>query len=259
MGRKLLFKLTCLITRVALLLAGISVGIAQDRVIPGSPNSRLNRQVVDESELTRMRADVILKIKETRANAERLLGLHEKDRQSLLEEYERRRKLSDQGLIARTEALQAEQAMAKAEFLVEEDRRRLAEIDMAITEAVSSDELHHLPGLALGGYGETAALLRFNGGTPWSRQDVPKLERFYFETFGRTLPISASGQTATHDRLKFDHRNAIDVALHPDSAEGRTLLGYLRQAGIPFMAFRTAVPGAATGAHIHIGRASSRN
>jgi hypothetical protein len=59
--------------------------------------------------------------------------------------------------------------------------------------------------------------------------------------------------------LRFDHRDAIDVALHPDSLEGRTLLGYLRHAGIPFMAFRNAVPGAATGAHIHIGRASPRN
>jgi len=44
---------------------------------------------------------------------------------------------------------------------------------------------------------------------------------FFFETFGRVLPISASGQTATHDRLRLDHRNVIDVALHPDSTEGR--------------------------------------
>jgi hypothetical protein len=48
----------------------------------------------------------------------------------------------------------------------------------------------------------------------------------------------------------------MDVALHPDSKEGQTLLNYLRQAGIPFMAFRGAVSGAATGAHIHIGNPS---
>jgi hypothetical protein len=59
--------------------------------------------------------------------------------------------------------------------------------------------------------------------------------------------------------LHFDHRNAIDVALHPDSKEGRSLLEYLRQAGIPFIAFRNAVPGAATGAHIHIGKPSPRS
>jgi hypothetical protein len=58
--------------------------------------------------------------------------------------------------------------------------------------------------------------------------------------------------------LRFDHRNAIDVALHPDSKEGRSLLNYLRQVGIPFIAFRGVVLGAATGAHIHIGKPSPR-
>jgi hypothetical protein len=50
----------------------------------------------------------------------------------------------------------------------------------------------------------------------------------------------------------------MDVALHPESKEGQTLLNYLRQLGIPFIAFRGAVAGAATGAHIHIGKASPR-
>jgi hypothetical protein len=48
----------------------------------------------------------------------------------------------------------------------------------------------------------------------------------------------------------------MDVAVHPDSAEGHWLLSYLRRAGIPFIAFRSAVAGAATGAHIHIGQPS---
>ena len=48
------------------------------------------------------------------------------------------------------------------------------------------------------------------------------------------------------------------MALHPDSNEGRALLLYLRQAGIPFIAVRNAVSGAATGAHIHIGHPSVR-
>ena len=121
------------------------------------------------------------------------------------------------------------------------------------------DELLRLPGLALGGYSESNALLRFNGGAGFSLGDVAKIESFYSQTFGRLLPISALGQTATHDRLRFDHRNAMDVSIHPDSAEGRSLLNYLRQAGIPFVAFRNAVPGSATGAHIHIGRPSPRS
>ena len=38
----------------------------------------------------------------------------------------------------------------------------------------------------------------------------------------------------------FDHRNALDVAVHPDSPEGRALMDYLRAHGIPFLAFRAA-------------------
>ena len=35
-------------------------------------------------------------------------------------------------------------------------------------------------------------------------------------------------------------------------------MAYLRSAGFSFFAFRGAVPGEATGAHIHIGEASRR-
>jgi hypothetical protein len=50
----------------------------------------------------------------------------------------------------------------------------------------------------------------------------------------------------------------MDVGLHPDSSEGKSLIDYLRKSGIPFLAFRQAVPGAATGPHIHIGKPSNR-
>ena len=89
-----------------------------------------------------------------------------------------------------------------------------------------------------------------------------KIERdiksFFISKFGRTLPVSAFGQTRLHDRLGFDHRNGIDVALSPDSTEGRAVLDRLRGLGVPFIAFRRAVPGVATGAHIHVGKPSPR-
>lgn len=212
-----------------------------------------------ESELTRSRSDVIRRIKETRAGAEKLLALHEGERQRAEERYEQQKELYYQGLISRKEVLEAENALAQAMLRIDEDKRWLTETDMAITEASMRDEILRLPGLAVGGYSETAALLRYNGGALWSLTFAPKIEKFYLETFHRPLPISALGQTATHDRLRFDHRNAMDVALHPDSPEGRSLLNYLRQAGIPFLAFRSAVPGTATGAHIHIGKPSPRS
>jgi hypothetical protein len=36
------------------------------------------------------------------------------------------------------------------------------------------------------------------------------------------------------------------------------LIAYLRGAGIPFLAFRTAIAGSSTGPHIHVGYPSHR-
>src|SRR6185369_5064745 len=103
-----------------------------------------------------------------------------------------------------------------------------------------------------------SAFTYFDGHGAWSLALTSRIESFFTARFHRALPLSAFGQTPVHDRLGFDHRNAIDVAVHPDSAEGRALIAYLRSASISFLAFRGAIPGAATGAHIHIGPASQR-
>lgn len=52
--------------------------------------------------------------------------------------------------------------------------------------------------------------------------------------------------------------DAMDIGLHPDSAEGQALMEYLRANGIPFLAFRSAIPGKSTGPHIHIGLPSRK-
>ena len=211
-----------------------------------------------DAELARLRAEVIEKMKETRASTEKLLALHQDEVKKLTEVYQQRRELYNQGLISRAELNLAERALAMAIVRVDQDKRWITESDIALTEASMRDVLLGLPNLAPGGYSESGTLIRFNGAASWSLADAGKIEKFFSQTFGHVLPISAFGQTATHDRLRFDHRNAIDVALHPDSNEGRSLLSYLRQTGIPFIAFRGAVAGAATGAHIHIGKPSIR-
>ena len=251
--------LTSLATFAVILLFGSDSGSAQKYESRGQIHSGANRRAsASDAELARSRSEVIQKIKETRTGAEKLLALHEAERQRLVEEYQRRRELYQQGLIARNDVLRVEHALAEAMLRIDEDKRWLAETDMAITEAAIRDELLRLPRLAVGGYSETSTLLRFNGGALWTLGRVTTIDRFFVETFGRALPITALGQTGTHDRLRFDHRDAVDVALHPDSKEGQSLLKFLRQAGIPFIAFRNAVPGSSTGAHIHIGKPSPR-
>jgi hypothetical protein len=250
--------LTKLATVLAVLLSCASASAQQHEKQAQSRFGVSPRTSLEDAELVRFRTDVIEKMRETRAEAEKLLALHENERQRRAEEYHRQRELYDHGLVARNDVVRAEHALAQAVLKVDEDKRWLAETDMAITEVAMRDELLRLPKLALGGYSENRTLLRFHGATPWKLGDLSKIEKFFVQTFGRALPISALGQTATHDRLRFDHRDAMDVALHPDSKEGQSLLTHLRQAGIPFIAFRNAVPGASTGAHIHIGKPSPR-
>jgi hypothetical protein len=246
-------------TIVGLLLSLPSDGQSQEQRKHSVTRSAPPRKTSPaDAELARLRAEVIEKMKESRVNAEKLLALHEEEQKKLTIVYQQRRELYSQGLISRAEVNQVERALAEAIVRVQQDQRWITESDIAITEASMRDELLRLPNLGVGGYSETGTLLRFNGSAPWSLADAPKIEKFFAQTFGRALPISAYGQTPTHDRLRFDHRDAIDVALHPDSHEGRSLLAHLRRAGIPFIAFRNAVSGAATGAHIHIGNPSVR-
>ena len=148
--------------------------------------------------------------------------------------------------------------MAAAQKDVDDTRRDMAAADRMMGEARMADVASARP-LARGQYEEIAGLVRFAGLAEWSLTvDAPKVQRFFQSTFGRALPISAFGQTALHDRMGFDHRNALDVALHPDSPEGRALMTYLRTSGIPFIAAWGTVPGQTSGAHIHVGQPSPR-
>ncbi|HLK66861.1 MAG TPA: hypothetical protein VKU19_25685 [Bryobacteraceae bacterium] len=99
---------------------------------------------------------------------------------------------------------------------------------------------------------------RFDGNGLFTPLTFSKIETAFTDRFGKPLPISAMGETEVHRALGFDHRGRIDVALSPDQPEGVWLREYLTVNKIPFFAFRQAVPGKATGAHIHLGPMSTR-
>jgi hypothetical protein len=99
---------------------------------------------------------------------------------------------------------------------------------------------------------------RFEGDGIFSPVQFGRIENAFETHFRKPLPVSAMGETAVHRALGFDHRGRVDVAVMPDAAEGIWLREYLTRNRIPFFAFRHAVPGKATGAHIHIGPGSTR-
>jgi hypothetical protein len=102
------------------------------------------------------------------------------------------------------------------------------------------------------------AMERYNSTRPFTPAVLRSVETAFLRQFGRPLPISAQGDTALHRALGLDHSGRVDVAIHPDSPEGTWLRKYLESQHIPYYGFRTAMLGAATAPHIHIGPGSVR-
>lgn len=209
--------------------------------------------------LRRRAAELTGALRNYRESLERLLAIHEQALARAVQTQRAWRDLYERGTISRRELEQADAAVATVQGKVDQATHEIAAADHAIAEATTMETLATLPPMAIGEQQQTATLSRYQGRAVWSLQSIaPKLRQMFAARFGRVLPISAFGQTALHDRMGFDHKNALDVALHPDSPEGRALIDYLREEGIPFIAYRGAVPGAASGAHIHVGQPSPR-
>ena len=222
------------------------------------PQGTLRGGDAETERLERLAAEVVRTTTEYRASLERMLTIYQRDAEGLAELVEVRRDLFQREIISKRELEIAEGLLAEAQAKVTEAERWILDADKIIGEATVHREMAKLPPLPAGGYLATAAFIRFNGSAPFSLAEMPRVERFFAGRFGRPIPISALGQSPAHDRIGFDHRNAVDVAVHPDTPEGQALMGYLQGQNIPFVAVRQAVPGSATGAHIHIGQPSRR-
>jgi hypothetical protein len=166
------------------------------------------------------------------------------------------RKLVDSGaasLLSLSPLLEELDAARKERDLAESRARFTRELaQMARAEELLESKLNHAPQ-------EVHELAdRYDGDGVFNMGMFARVELDFEKHFGKPLPVSAMGETAVHRSLGFDHRGRVDVAIHPDQPEGRWLLEYLVEKHIPYFAFRQAVPGKATGAHIHIGPMSTR-
>ena len=225
---------------LAIALVTMPASLAADEAVPG-------------------RAELIALIRDYRAALESVLGFDEAAVERAARETEKRRELLARAIVSRRELQESERVLAAAEAKLAETRWRIREAEYTLSEALAAEARpadRPLP--APERPDPTPVLVRNAGPGRWSLAETPKLQSFFAGRFGRLLPVSALGQTPLHDRLGFDHHDALDVAVPPDSPEGAALIQYLRAAEIPFMTFRGAVPGEATGAHIHVGAASPR-
>lgn len=208
-------------------------------------------------------ADLIEATRGYKANSEDLLQLQEDEIKKATEQLEQLRQLVADGLVARNELAAAEESVATLQATLEATRKKIGDSDHMIAE-IQSEELRKTQSVVQAGLVNKVrsfvkpTVLRYNGAANWSIGHLAGIQNFFSSTFGNSLPTSTVGQSATHNRLGWDHRISVDVSLHPDSVEGKMLISFLQTQGIPFLAFRGAIPGVSTGAHIHIGRPSQR-
>jgi hypothetical protein len=226
----------------ALLFA--TAGLAAGGGAPGADLARAREQLVDSA-------------REYRAALQRLLALQETAAERADATAAKRRDLYAQKIVSRAELEETERAAASARARGDETRQRLAEAEAVLGETLAALEWARANPAATAVVA-TPAVIGWQAGPELTATAIADLDRFFLVRFARALPVSARGQTPVHDRLGLDHRRALDVALHPDSPEGRVLIEYLQRRHIPFLAFRGAVPGASTGAHVHVGRASAK-
>jgi hypothetical protein len=252
----------CSVTFVTLLVLWAGDGaMAQSR--KAAAHTPPNSHAKLKSDAAAAKTELIKATTEYKSSVAKLVSIYETELKNAQQQFETRKQLFAQGIISKKELDNSEKLIAEAQAKIDGSRKQMAEADDLIAEssAVEDDEPARAPGVApplTGRYTATSAMIRYTGTAHWALTDAAKVGSFFASRFGHQMPISAYGQTATHDRLGFDHRNAVDVAVHPDSAEGQALMAYLKSVGIPFIAFRHAVSGSATGAHIHIGYPSHR-
>jgi hypothetical protein len=220
------------------------------------------------SEVAELRAKLVQATKDYKASLEQLVTHYEAEVKRADERVIKTRELYSAGLVSKrdldADALAAETARAK----VARVEGQLKSADVQIAETLVEAEAEEAAAKALakakaaqrsvGGLVTTTGYIRFGGSRAWSINQAGSVMQFYTRSFGRQLPVSSFGQSPVHDRWGYAHHNAMDVGVSPDSAEGRALMEYLRASGIPFTAFRWAIPGTATGPHIHIGRPSHK-
>lgn len=213
-------------------------------------------------ELTKLREEYVNASKEYRASLEKLLVIYEASAKKAEDKVAQSKKLFSEGLIARAQVDESEHAFEVEKAKVSDVQRQMSTADAQIAnvliESQADAQIARNLRVAKGGLARTTSYIRYNGTAAWTLSDAWKVQQFFSQAFHKQLPVAVFGQGAIHDRWRLDHHNSMDVSLYPDSPEGQALLGFLQRSGIPFLAFRGAIPGTATGPHIHIGRPSHR-
>lgn len=237
------------------------VGVALLFVVSAEAQTKRLKETRPANELAQLREEFIEATREYKTSLAKLLAIYERNAIRAEEKLAQSQELYAEGLISKNQLADNETSVAAAKDKVNEAQRQLADAETQIAdtlvEAQAEAQMAKTP-LRKGSLLRTTSYTRYSGAGTWALSDAWKVQRFFLDSFKKQLPVGVFGQGAIHDRWRLDHRNAMDVSLHPDGPAGQLLMNYLRANGIPFLAFRAAIPGTATGPHIHIGPPSNR-
>jgi hypothetical protein len=175
------------------------------------------------------------------------------DRQAKI--VQERQTLLDNGILARSDFGAFQDELESRERVLELARNRAKLVEDLRQMATVEQQFEHA---AQSGAALRYAMIRYDGNGAFSLSDLPTISGEFQKRFHHSLPVSALGQTLVHQSMGLDHRNRVDVALNPDQSEGIWLCQLLQHLHVPYLAFRSAVAGAATAPHIHIGTGSTR-
>jgi hypothetical protein len=214
------------------------------------------------NELTQLRDSYIKTTKEYKASLQKLLALYEASARKAEQHLNQSKDLYKDGLLSKKQLDDSERALTVEKEKVSGVEQQIASADTQIAETLleieGDKQIAKLGRLRKGSLVQTTSFIRYNGASGFLLSNAGKIQSFFLQRFNRPLPIAVFGQGAIHDRWRLDHHNAMDISLNPDGPEGQALMEFLRNNGIPFSAFRGAIPGVATGPHIHIGLPSHR-
>ena len=243
---------------IILALTLVTSGFSQKR----AKTTKTNAAPAPVSEVSKLRDQYVAATKEYKASLEKLLALYQGSVEKAEQRHEKSQKLFADGLISQHDLDESQRVVADAKLKVVTVQQQIATADTQIADALievdADKQLAALGSRRRGGLVKTTSFIRFNGAGHWLLSQSTAIEAFFQQNFKHPLPIAVFGQGAIHNQWRLDHRNAMDISLYPDSAEGQALINFLQSNGIPFSAFRGAIPGVATGPHIHIGMPSHR-
>jgi hypothetical protein len=250
-----------------LLLCGLVLPIYSQKKSGSQKDSAAKKAAVVETpapatNLAKLHDEYIKATKDYKTSLQKLLGMYQDSVKKAEQRHEQQQKLLADGLISKSELEQSESSVTEARIKVTGVEQQIAGADTQIANALieieGDKQLAKLGPARRGSLVKTTSFIRFTGAGRWVLSQASPIESFFQQTFKRPLPIAVFGQGNIHNQWRLDHRNAMDISLNPDGAEGQALIRFLQSNGIPFSAFRGAIPGVATGPHIHIGLPSHR-